>query len=1187
MLKYTRFLGLFALSATLVYAAGKQQDWENQQVLSINKLSVHASMTPGGNEADLASGKYADSSRIHSLNGKWAFSWAPTPEARVADFHQQAFDVSNWETIDVPSNWEMKGYGTPIYTNINYPFKVDPPRVTSTPEKHFTTYKERNPVGSYRREFEVPSDWKGQNIFLHFDGVMSAMYVWVNGERVGYSQDAMTMAEFDINPYLKPGNNTLAVEVYKYCDGSYLEDQDMWRLGGIYRDVYLVARPQQFIADYQVISAANGSFAVTAEVKNTDDANHSVIAYASLADSKGNVVAELSEVIPLHAQSGHSISFTKQLDRVQLWSAEAPHLYDLTLSIKDSKGAVLEVIRQRVGFRTVSIDGTLFKLNGQPIKLRGVNRHEHDPRTGKVLSEATMRRDLELMKQANVNFVRNSHYPNHPRWYELCDEYGMYVMDEANNETHGLGIQSKRLADDPLWERSFVERGTAMVRQNQNHPSIIIWSMGNESGQGRNYTAMKREMLEIDSSRPFLNDQDQSKSDIRDYGYPSPANLEQMLKRGVQRPLIMREYAHAMGNSLGNLKEFWDVVYDYDSALGGAVWDWVDQGLITTPQRRRIHHGWEIINLSSEEAPLENSFDGDEATFWHSEWSARVAGFPHSFDLDLNEPLIVYGFDYLPRQDHDNGRVKDWSFWGSDDGIDWEVLESGSFPVGTEWQTIQLKQAETVRFVRWVALNQHGNEPFAAIAELKLKTSPITISRTHAMRSKEVSKSQTPQAGEYFAYGGDFGDRPNDANFCINGIVAPDRKLNPHYHELKKVYQPIRFDLSDRSTVKITNRYGFTNLDELAFSWQLLENGMPIETGRIADVSVLPRAHASVKVPYHQTLSDGKDYHLLISARLKQSTLWAPKGFEIAWEQFELKHGFFAATEAPQNTSEIKVKEAGHLLTLTGEHTVIKVDTSSAAVTSLSMDGKELLKQPLRPNFYKAVNDNQYANRFAGRLGVWKDAANRLKLERSDTQKLQDGVLLTLRYQLPIAQASLTVSYKLDTAGRFHCHYSYHGAEGPNLPKFGATLAVADAFSQVEWFGRGSHETYCDRKTSGKFGVYQLPVDAFSYQYIQPQDNGNHTDVRWCAFSNEHGQAVKITGLQPLQISAWPYTAEDLDQARHPHELPTTDFLTINIDHRVNGVGGNDSWGAQALKQYTIPANQNYQYGFVLELLQK
>jgi beta-galactosidase len=879
-------------------------------------------------------------------------------------------------------------------------------------QKHFTTYKERNPVGSYRREFELPSDWDGHNIFLHFDGVMSAMYVWVNGERVGYSQDAMTMAEFNLNPYLNPGNNSLAVEVYKYCDGSYLEDQDMWRLGGIYRDVYLVARPQQFIADYQVTSAASGSFAVTAEVKNTDTVKRSVTAYASLADSKGNVVAELSEVIPLNAQSSHSVTFNQQLHAIQPWSAEAPHLYDLTLSMKGSTGEVLEVIRQRVGFRTVSIDGSVFKLNGVPVKLRGVNRHEHDPRTGKVLSEATMRRDLDLMKQANVNFVRNSHYPNHPRWYELCDEFGMYVMDEANNETHGMGIQSKRLADDPLWERSFVERGTAMVRQNQNHPSIIIWSMGNESGQGRNYTAMKRAMLEIDSSRPFLNDQDQSKSDIKDYGYPSPANLEQMLGRGVQRPLIMREYAHAMGNSLGNLKEFWDVVYRHDGALGGAVWDWVDQGL-------------------------------------------------------------------------------------------------------------------------------------------------ITLSAIHADRGRSVSTSQTPQAGEYFAYGGDFGDHPNDGNFCINGIVAPDRKLNPHYHELKKVYQPIRFDLSDRSTVKLTNRFGFTNLDQLAFSWQLLENGVTIESGRIADASVLPGAHASVKVPYRQTLNDGKDYHLLISARLKQSTRWAPKGFEIAWEQFELKHGFFAATETQQKTSDIQVKEAGHLVTLIGEKTVIQVDSSSAAVTSISMDGKELLKQPLRPNFRKAINDNQNANRFVKRLGIWKNAASKLQLQRSDTQTLQDGVLLTLTYQLPIAQASLTVSYKLDTAGKLNCHYSYHGAAGPNLPKFGATLAVADAFSQVEWFGRGSHETYCDRKTSGKFGVYQMPVDAFGYPYIQPQDNGNHTDVRWCSFSNEHGQTVKITGLQPLQISAWPYSAEDLDQSRHPHALPKTDTLTINVDHRVNGVGGN------------------------------
>lgn len=1154
------------------------EDWENPAILEINKLPVHASMTPRAPGEKPSA--YAKSSRIESLNGTWAFHWVPKPEGRITDFYEPDFDVSGWDQLAVPSNWEMHGYGTPIYTNITYPFKKEPPRVTAEPPKHFTTYEERNPIGHYVREFEWRKQSADERVILHFDGVMSAMYVWVNGKKVGYSQDAMTMAEFDVTDFVKAGTNRLAVQVYKYCDGSYLEDQDMWRLGGIYRDVYLVRRSACHLRDFQVLAEANGQFSLTAEIQNSGQADAKGQLVATLKDGERVV---LKKRLPIAVKAGKlgALNFTETLAGMENWSAETPKLYQLELAWQSANGKTLEVVHHRVGFRSITIENGVFKVNGRPVKLYGMNRHEHDPRLGKVMREAVMRRDLELMKQANINLVRNSHYPTHPRWYALCDEYGMYVMDEANNECHGMGISSTALADNPVWERSFVTRGTAMVRQNRNHASIIIWSMGNESGRGRNYQAMRDAMLAIDATRPLLNDQDQDKGDIRDYGYPSPDAFRHAAAGKNERPILMREYAHAMGNSLGNFQEFRDAIDSSPYSLGGAVWDWVDQGLVTRQRPRILANGWEIVAVSSETERAEAMFDGDEQTFWHSQWRGGQVGFPHQITLDFKQLQTVEGFDYLPRVDHGNGRIRDWEVEISRDGKKWRTVEKGTFAEGNQWQKIRFKTAQNGRFIRFTAHNQFGNEPFASIAELKWRTAGNSNATVTVEKGLPFTSDWALREGEFYGMGGDFGDAPNDGNFCLNGVITPDRTPHPHYYALKQGYQPLQAELSaDQRQITLKNGYAFLDTTGFEFLWEVKCNGRRIKSGKLAVPKTQPGATVTVKNPFTEAMKAEADYHLVVSMHLVRATRWAPAGFEIAF------------VEWPLQVAETKneAREKSGLTPVNGDWVELKTGAGKARISVKTgeivdywCEGKSWLKSPLGPNFSKIPNDNQRANGLVNRLSVWYQALNQLSVQSAETWQLDSGRGVTLQYQLPKG-VQLHIDYALDAAGRLRCDYQFKGAEGlPNLPKLGTKLGIDAKFSQISWYGLGPFENYVDRTGGNKMGRYRLPIDQYVYDYVHNQDNSNRTEVRWMTFADKTGRGLKIRGLRPLQLSAWPYDPELLLKTRHPLDLVAGETITIHADYLVNGVAGNDGWGAQALPKYRVPSNQTYHFGFEIE----
>ncbi len=1029
---------------------GAAPDWENPQVVEIDRLPVRATFIP--HESSPRALGALPSRREKSLNGTWSFRWSPRPEQRPVGFEQPDFDLGGWDEIVVPGNWQTQGFGVPIYTNITYPFRKDPPNIMGDPPEEYTQFELRNPVGSYRREFEVPESWEGMRVHLGFAGVKSAFYVWVNGERVGYSQDSMSPAEFDITGQLVDGPNVLAVEVYRWSDGSYLEDQDMWRLSGIFRDVTLVARPAVHVQDFHLTTDLDEDYedatvAIEADVLNAGgEAVEGLQLEAVVFGPDGAEIAR--ETRDLDAAGGgdlgrHTLSIP--LEDPALWSAEDPVLHGLLLVLRDAAGRELEAIPWRFGVREYEFRDKQFWVNGRSIKLKGVNRHEHHPRTGRHVDRATMRLDVELIKRANINYVRTSHYPNDPFFYHLADEYGLYVMDEANQEAHDFGTGSRVLGDDPEWQLAHVDRGVSMVERDKNHACVAIWSLGNEGGSGRNLAAMRRAMEQVDDTRPYFYHGDESVSDWVDIDYPTVAELEEFVSEEREKGANVREYAHMMGNSGGNMREYWEVIHAHPELVGAAIWDWVDQGL-AKPK------------------------DGDR--------------------------------------------------------------------------------------MRW------AEDP----AQLALEDD------------------------EYFAYGGEFGDRPNDGDFCLNGMVRPDRTPSPHYHEVRHVYQPVWMEADDIASgrIRVTNHHDFTELTALDAEWSLLEDGRVIAGGALESPELGPGESGALEVPYRDAVpEDAGELLLEVRWRLPRTTPWAPAGWVVARDQFVLAEdaGFElakASTGAPgieQDGDGFVVRGPDFSFTWDGE----------GALKSWIHRGEEQLVQPLEPHFWKPKNRNQSGNDYDKRLGPWRTAAAERELVGVDRESTDANgeALLRFRFKLPITDADYSLSYRVNGDGELAVEADYQPGdrEAPSMPKFGLRLAVPARLDSIRWYGRGPWENYWDRKSAAFIGIHELPLEDYWTDYIHPQDNGNRCDVRWWEAADAGGHGIRIEGMQPLSVRAWPYSEEDLEAAKRAHDLPRRDFIQVNIDWKVHGVGGDNSWGKRTMDRYTLPSSEPYRFGFILKPL--
>ena len=1017
MKHFFRTAVISALAAALAVPAAGQpaaiHDWENPDVIGINKLPYHATLQLPSLQKECK--------EIVSLDGQWHFHWSPDPDSRPTGFESESFDVSGWDTIAVPGNWQTQGYGTPIYINLSYPFVRQRPFVTAEPPSDWTAHDNRDPVGQYVTFFEVTDDMLGSNLILHFGGVKSAMYVWVNGVKVGYSQNSMAPAEFDISRFVRKGGNRLAVEVYRWSDGSYLECQDMWRMSGIFRPVQLWVRPLTHIADYRVVADPSANY---------DSAT--VHAEIALCNTGKKVSKDLTAVLMIdgHEVNGGvkrlaagdttTVALTYTLVNPKLWSAEKPNLYPFSVELRDRQGSVIEHFDYHLGVKRVEIDGEIFRINGKEVKLKGVNRHDHHPVTGRFVDDDTYELDIKLMKQANVNFLRTSHYPDREYLYELCDRWGLYVMDEANHETHGYGYANHVMGEDLAWQKAHVERVDALVKRDRNHPCVILWSLGNEGGVGPNIKAMYEKAKELQGSInpiPVFYDSDRTYSDIWDDSYLYPDVLQREAARINDKPFMMREYSHAMGNSCGNLQEYWDVIYSDRSICGAAIWDWVDQGL-----------------------------------------SVRL-------------------------------------------------------------------------------------------------------------REKDAEE-------DYFLYGGDFGDKPNDGPFCINGLVGPDRTPHPHYYEVQYVYQPLEFQLEEDGSVRVINRNWFTDIDEYDYYIEFVLDGKTV-SGSVTQVRDGRIAVARPAVP------EGKELLLNVFARLKKDEPWAEKGFTVAREQFILKPFDFSFNDS---FAARKLADA----------TVVRFGRSKAvidytgALMSWTKDGREMLQGPLEPYFWKPENDNQHAAHFAERLAVWKDAARNRTVKDIRVEDADGVSCIVAEMSLPVG-ASLTLRYSFSDDDKILVTADYKpdaGSDIPLIPKFGMRMRLPADYDRVRYYGRGPWENYPDRMHSALIGEYEMPLSEYETEYIHPQDNGNRCDVRWFEISGDGG-SVRIEGCQPLCIRAWDYGEEDLEGAMHPIDVMRGRFVNLNIDLSIHGVGGADTWGKRTLPQYTVDGNKPHQYGFILSCTNK
>lgn len=1005
-------------------------DWENPRVVERNKEPAHATLIPYDDEKKAFKGNRSNSSWFASLNGEWKFRLVKNPKNVPKNFFKSDFNVDNWDAIIVPSNWQMLGYDKPIYTNVQYPFPADPPRVPH----------DDNPTGLYRRDFEIPESWNNKQIFLVFDGVDSAFYVWVNGKLVGYSEDSRLPAEFNITPYIHAGRNVLAVQVYRWSDGSYLEDQDMFRLSGIYRDVYLFSTPNIHIRDFFILTDLDNEYCdavlkVRAKVKNYS--NRSVdecVLEINLLDANGEIVFEKpvsQKIKDLKAKNEVAVELTQEIHNPNKWSSEQPYLYTLLMKITDAFGKILEVESCKVGFRKVEAKDGRILINGVPVYFKGVNRHEHDGIRGHAVTVESMIRDIKLMKQFNFNAVRTSHYPNHPLWYDLCDEYGIYVIDEANLECHGLaniGEQSYRIepANDPEWLTAFMQRCIRMVERDKNHPSIIMWSLGNESGYGPNHDAAAGWIRSYDPSRLIhyegtihKHGKVSASVDVISVMYPSLEKLAALAEDPNEtRPIIMCEYAHSMGNSTGNLKEYWETILSHKRLCGGFIWDWVDQGI---------------------------------------------------------------------------------------------------------------------------------------------------------ERKTEAGK-------RYWAYGGDFGDVPNDGNFCINGLVWPDRTPHPAMWECKKIFQPIKIEPVDLNSgkIEIINEYDFSNLSGLDIEWELIADDEILQKGQLPRLDIPPKNRETIIIPYVMPpLKPETEYWLMLRFRLSKSTSWAPKGHEVAWEQFKMP--FIVPSSSVinvQNMTALRLDETETQIIIIGAGFKIIFSKETGKITSFKYNGSELIKNGPVLNVWRAPTDNDVP-RLAPK---WRSFG----LDRVE-HKVKS--VKAIRGNLQVVQVFVNTLVRApDVPEGFDCQYAYTifgtgdvivelditpSLKISSLPRIGLQMSLPDKCNDFTWYGRGPHENYCDRKEGAPVGIYKGKVSEQYVPYIKPQENGNKTDVRWASLTDGRRAGLLVVGMPLMEVNVQYYTSEDLEKAKHTFELNRRKEIILNIDYKQSGLGGG-SCGPDTLPKYLV-----------------
>lgn len=1012
-------LCLALLSMSSGALAQSESRWQNVNINQQNREPRRANFFAFENLEKAQSFDKKKSANYLSMEGMWKFNFVKDHNKRPANFFALKYDDSQWKDFPVPGLFELNGYGDATYKNIGYAwatqFDPNPPYISEL----------NNYTGSYRRTFELPKNWKGKDVYFHVGSATSNLTLWVNGKYVGYSEDSKVAAEFNISKYLKPGKNLIAMQVMRWCDGSYFEDQDFWRFTGIAREVYLYARPKLHAADIRLNAALENNY------------QDGVLNYkVSLKGGKTDVAITLCDKDGKQIAQATGAQGVIKVPKVNAWTAETPYLYKAYITLKNKQGAA-EVIPQKVGFRNVEIKNAQLLVNGQPVLVKGADRHEMDPDGGYVVSLERMIQDIKIMKQLNINAVRTSHYPCDPRWYDLCDEYGIYITAEANLESHGMGYEEKSLAKFPEYIVPHIERNEGNVKPLINHPSVIVWSLGNESGYGVNFEKAYDWVKACDTTRPAQYERGgyDSKTDIYCPMYIGYEESESYCKSNGTKPYIQCEYAHAMGNSEGGFKEYWDLIRKYPKYQGGYIWDFVDQGL----------------------------------------------------------------------------RDK----------------------------------------------------------------SPIT--------GKEI-----------FTYGGDYGRYPaSDYNFNCNGIIAPNRRLNPHAYEIQYVLQNVwikDFD-AENGSFNVYNENFFKNIDDLSLTATLFANGVKLTTIAIPDTKgIAPQATKLVKsealksaIEKAEAEHATEEITINFAFASDGSQPLVDKGQVMARQQIVLNGYEFDKVDAPANTgSKIEVEETNSYVKVSAERMSVTIGKKTGMIDYLDVDGEPMLKfrESMTPEFWRAPTDNDYGASLQKKMRVWKNP--QMNLKSFDKSESKDSVVLTANFEMPEVKAELMLRYRINAAGEVTVTEKMttdKEAKVADLFRYGMQLQMPASFSKLEYYGRGPEENYIDRHSSSFIGKYEANVKDEYYPYVRPQESGNHTDIRYFSiFNPTTGKGITFEGYAPMECSAIPYLVEDLDAGvekehawgQHSGDLVEKGLVQLHIQQRQFGLGCIDSWGSSPMEKYRM-----------------
>ena len=1012
-------LCLAMLSMSSGALAQSESRWQNVNINQQNREPRRANFFAFENLEKAQSFDKKKSANYLSMEGMWKFNFVKDHNKRPANFFALKYDDSQWKDFPVPGLFELNGYGDATYKNIGYAwatqFDPNPPYISEL----------NNYTGSYRRTFELPKDWKGKDVYFHVGSATSNLTLWVNGKYVGYSEDSKVAAEFNISKYLKPGKNLIAMQVMRWCDGSYFEDQDFWRLTGIAREVYLYARPKLHAADIRLNAALENNY------------QDGVLNYkVSLKGGKTDVAITLCDKDGKQIAQATGAQGVIKVPKVNAWTAETPYLYKAYITLKNKQGAT-EVIPQKVGFRNVEIKNAQLLVNGQPVLVKGADRHEMDPDGGYVVSLERMIQDIKIMKQLNINAVRTSHYPCDPRWYDLCDEYGIYITAEANLESHGMGYEEKSLAKFPEYILPHIERNEGNVKPLINHPSVIVWSLGNECGYGVNFEKAYDWVKACDKTRPAQYERGgyDSKTDIYCPMYIGYEESESYCKSNGTKPYIQCEYAHAMGNSEGGFKEYWDLIRKYPKYQGGYIWDFVDQGL----------------------------------------------------------------------------RDK----------------------------------------------------------------SPVT--------GKEI-----------FTYGGDYGRYPaSDYNFNCNGIIAPNRRLNPHAYEIQYVLQNVwikDFD-AENGSFNVYNENFFKNIDDLSLTATLFANGVKLTTIAIPDTKgIAPQATKLVKsealksaIEKAEAEHATEEITINFAFASDGSQPLVDKGQVMARQQIVLNGYEFDKVDAPANTgSKIEVEETNSYVKVSAERMSVTIGKKTGMIDYLDVDGEPMLKfrESMTPEFWRAPTDNDYGASLQKKMRVWKNP--QMNLKSFDKSESKDSVVLTANFEMPEVKAELMLRYRINAAGEVAVTEKMttdKEAKVADLFRYGMQLQMPASFSKLEYYGRGPEENYIDRHSSAFIGKYEANVKDEYYPYVRPQESGNHTDIRYFSiFNPTTGKGITFEGYAPMECSAIPYLVEDLDAGiekehawgQHSGDLVEKGLVQLHIQQRQFGLGCIDSWGSSPMEKYRM-----------------